>query len=84
MSPDPTIRAIEARIEELFLTYDGRLVAATLGVRCAEAYRTLRVIGCETPESLRKIFDYLNDIAQSEPEKAPKVVYESDEPKGMQ
>lgn len=85
MIPNPDdVTAITEALDRLYATYDGRVVTATLGVRAARGYQTLRVIGIETAESTGRIYGYLLGLSLEKPEQAPKVIYQSDTPEGMQ
>jgi hypothetical protein len=74
---DPVkVKEINDKLDELFIVYDGRLLAAVLMNRTASTYATLHSLGCENPESLERLFKFGLDIAKAPPEIEPKVVYE--------
>jgi hypothetical protein len=70
------IEEINLKLDELFLVYDGRLLAAVLVNRVANTYSTLKAIGLENDTTLEKLFNFALDIAKAPPEVEPKVMYE--------
>ncbi len=70
---------IEAALLTLKHRFDSRALVAVMAREVADTYRDLRVAGVEGYDAftLKRIFKYLESVAQSEPEKAPRVI-ESD------
>lgn len=77
---DPAkVEEIHAKLDELALVYDGRLLGAVMMNRVAGVYSTLHSLGLETPESLNKLFTYGLAIAMAPPESKPTVMYQSED-----
>ncbi len=69
---------IESALLVLKRKYDSRALVAVLAREVADTYQSLRVAGVPGYDefTLKRIFKYLEGIAQSEPEKPPLVIEE--------
>ncbi len=67
---------IEAALLTLKHRFDNRALVAVMAREVADTYRDLRVAGVQGYDefTIKKIFKHLESIAQSEPEKPPRVI----------
>lgn len=68
---------IEAALRALKLNYDTRAYVAVLALEAARTYADLKAAGVENEVSLKRIFRYLEKVAQEAPDRAPRILSES-------
>lgn len=75
---------IESALLVLKHKYDSRALVAVMAREVADMYQSLRVAGIEGYDefTIKRIFKYLEGIAQSAPEKPPLVIEENLPPTG--
>ena len=65
---------LEAALRALKLNYDTRAYVAVLAIEAARTYADLKAAGVENEMSLKRIFRYLEKVAQEKPEREPKLI----------
>jgi hypothetical protein len=67
---------LQEELNKLALTVEGPLFAAVLMNHVADTYSVLHKLGYETPDSLKKLFDYALGVALAPPEGSPQIIQE--------
>ena len=70
---------LEAALRALKLNYDTRAFVAVLAIEAARTYADLKAAGIENELSIKRIFRYLESVAQERPEREPRVLTEGPE-----
>lgn len=70
---------LEAALRALKLNYDTRAFVAVLAIEAARTYADLKFAGVENEMSLKRIFRYLEKVAQEKPDREPRILSESPE-----
>lgn len=68
---------IQAALTAIKLNYDTRAFVAVIAIEAARTYADLKAAGIENEMSLKRIFRYLEKIAQEQPDREAKVLTES-------
>lgn len=67
---------IEAELRAIKLKYDTRAFVAVIANETAFTYADLKAAGVYDEFTIRRIFKYLGELAQKDPERAPRVLGE--------
>lgn len=71
---------IEAELRAIKLKYDTRAFVAVLANETASTYADLKAAGVYDELTIQRVFKYLTELAQKEPDRAPRVL--ADVPEG--
>lgn len=68
---------LRAALNALKLNYDTRAFVAVLAMEAAQTYADLKAAGIENELSLKRIFRYLEKVAQEKPDREPRILSET-------